>query len=169
MEAGARVYQGKVIVTDGDEKVTIKCGKNIKMKINDIDCETFKIYEVTSKDKIECECEKTEGKRLVDIALSEDKMKAYVKISYVPEIQYKLKDRESFLNLAIAAEKGTSIEPPYFLADELKKELNAKKENNFDWLKDDKLFTDEHLNDPETTSTKLDSNDDDDDLMNMDF
>ena len=51
----------------------------------------------------------------------------------------------------------------------LKKELNAKKENNFDWLKDDKLFTDEHLNDPETTSTKLDSNDDDDDLMNMDF
>ena len=46
MEAGARVYQGKVIVTDGDEKVTIKCGKNIKMKINDIDCETFKIYEV---------------------------------------------------------------------------------------------------------------------------
>ena len=51
----------------------------------------------------------------------------------------------------------------------LKRELNAKKENNFDWLKDDKLFTDEHLNDPETTSTKLDSNDDDDDLMNMDF
>lgn len=126
MEAGARVYQGKVIVTDGDEKVTIKCGKNIKMKINDIDCETFKIYEVTSKDKIECECEKTEAKRLLDIILSEDKMKAFVKISYIPEIQYKLKDRENFLNLAIAAEKGNSIEPPHFSAEELKKELNAK-------------------------------------------
>ncbi len=126
MEAGARVYQGKVIVTDDDEKVTIKCGKNIKMKINDIDCETFKIYEVTSKDKIECECEKTEAKRLLDIILSEDKMKAFVKISYIPEIQYKLKDRENFLNLAIAAEKGNSIEPPHFSAEELKKELNAK-------------------------------------------
>lgn len=59
----------------------------------------------------------------------------------------------------------------------LKKEIEAKKENNFDWLKDDKLFNDKHLNDKEDSEKKesdaiskiLNDNSDDDDLMNMDF
>lgn len=58
----------------------------------------------------------------------------------------------------------------------LKKEIEAKKENNFDWLKDDKLFNDKHLNDPEEKkddsnfySKSIDETPEDDDLMNMDF
>lgn len=60
----------------------------------------------------------------------------------------------------------------------LKKEIEAKKENNFDWLKDDKLFNDKHLSDPEKKETTMSPgksilhsslNDDEDDLMNMDF
>lgn len=68
MEVGAKVYQGRIVVNDGeaDEKITIKAGKNVELKINDTDCEPFKVYEVTSKDKIECECTKTESKRLAD-------------------------------------------------------------------------------------------------------
>ena len=73
MEVGAKVFQGRIIINDGeaDEKITIKAGKNICLKINDIDCEPFGIYEVTSKDRIECECIKTEGKRNVHIRISE--------------------------------------------------------------------------------------------------
>ena len=128
MEVGAKVYHGRIIVTDGeaDEKITIKVGKHIKLRINDIDCEAFKIYEVTSEDKIECECEKTEAQRFADIRLSEDKMKAYIKVRYVPAIQYKLKERESFMNLAIGAEEGNSIEPPHFSEDEIKEILKDK-------------------------------------------
>ena len=128
MEVGAKVYHGRIIVTDGeaDEKITIKAGKHIKLRINDIDCEAFKIYEVTSEDKIECECEKTEAQRFADIRLSEDKMKAYIKVRYVPAIQYKLKERESFMNLAIGAEEGNSIEPPHFSEDEIKEILKDK-------------------------------------------
>ncbi|WP_270501614.1 FapA family protein [Clostridium butyricum] len=128
MEVGAKVFQGRIIINDGeaDEKITIKAGKNICLKINDIDCEPFGIYEVTSKDKIECECIKTEGKRNVHIRISEDKMKAYIKIDYIPEIQYKLKDRDVFMNLAVAAEEGELTEPPHFTVEELK---NILKEN----------------------------------------
>ncbi|WP_321994297.1 FapA family protein [Clostridium butyricum] len=128
MEVGAKVFQGRIVINDGeaDEKITIKAGKNICLKINDIDCEPFGIYEVTSKDKIECECIKTEGKRNVHIRISEDKMKAYIKIDYIPEIQYKLKDRDFFMNLAVAAEEGELTEPPHFTVEELK---NILKEN----------------------------------------
>lgn len=128
MEVGAKVFQGRIVINDGeaDEKITIKAGKNICLKINDIDCEPFGIYEVTSKDKIECECIKTESKRNVDIRISEDKMKAYIKIEYIPEIQYKLKDRDFFMNLAVAAEEGELTEPPHFTVEELK---NILKEN----------------------------------------
>lgn len=127
MEVGAKVYHGRVIVTDGDvdEKITIKAGKNIKLKINDTDCEPFKVYEVTSNDKIECDCEKTESKRMADIRISNDKMKAYIKVAYLPEIRYKLKERETFLNLAIAAEEESRKDPPHFSPEEIKAILNT--------------------------------------------
>ena len=99
-------------------------GKNINLKINDVECESFKIYEVTSNDKIECDCEKTESKRLADIRISDDKMKAYIKVTYIPEIRYKIKERESFLNLAIAAEEESREDPPHFTPEELKGILN---------------------------------------------
>lgn len=127
MEVGAKVYHGRVIVTDGDvdEKITIKAGKNIRLKINDTDCEPFKVYEVTSNDKIECDCEKTESKRMADIRISDDKMKAYIKVTYLPEIRYKLKERETFLNLAIAAEEESRKDPPHFSPEEIKGILNT--------------------------------------------
>lgn len=62
-------------------------------------------------------------------------------------------------------EKNTSSYLDEF--ENLKKELESKKENNFDWLKDDKLFNDQHLNDSEDSLDN--SKTTDDDLMNMDF
>lgn len=84
----------------------------------------------------------------------------------------KLKEDDNFETDNTIKKDETSINNNYLEEFEnLKKELEEKKENNFDWLKDDKLFTDKHLNDPETKDTKIDVNNDndDDDLMNMEF
>lgn len=127
-EVGAKVVNGEVIVIDGlnNEVITIKARKNINLFINGEKCENYKAYEVTSKDEIKCFCEKTEATRKVDITTSEDKMKAYITVEYTPEIEYKLKDREVYLNLAIAAEEVSQKDPIHFNILELKKILQEK-------------------------------------------
>ena len=60
------------------------------------------------------------------LTISEDKMKAYITVEYTPEIEYKLKDRESFLNLAISTEIVSEKEPEHFTILELKKILKEK-------------------------------------------
>lgn len=49
MEFGARVCHGKVIVNDNgaDEKITIKAGKNVKLKINDVPSEIKILFKPT--------------------------------------------------------------------------------------------------------------------------
>lgn len=127
-EVGAKVVDGEVIVIDGinNETITIKARKNISLFINGEKCENYKTYEVTSKDEIKCICEKTEASRKVNITTSEDKMKAYMTVEYIPEIQYKLKERETFLNLAISTEVISKKEPVYFNIIELQKILKEK-------------------------------------------
>jgi uncharacterized protein (DUF342 family) len=127
-EVGAKVVNGEVIVIDGlnNEIITIKARKNINLFINGDKCENYKAYEVTSKDKIKCFCEKTEASRKVDITTSKDKMKAYMTVEYTPEFEYKLKDRETFLNLAISTEVISKRDPVCFSILELKNILKEK-------------------------------------------
>lgn len=127
-EVGAKIVNGEIIVVDGldNEVITIKARKNINLFINGDKCENYKAYEVTSKDVIVCTCEKTEASREVDVIISEDKMKAYIKVEYTPEIEYTLKDREAFLNLSIATEMVAKNEPEYFTILELKNILKEK-------------------------------------------
>ncbi|WP_160688395.1 FapA family protein [Clostridium sp. C2-6-12] len=124
-EVGAKVVNGEVIVIDGlnNEVITIKARKNINLFINGEKCENYKAYEVTSKDEIKCICEKTEASRKVNITTSEDKMKAYITVEYVPETEYKLKDKEAFLNLAISTEILSEKEPIHFNIAELERLL----------------------------------------------
>lgn len=124
-EVGAKVVNGKIVVVDGlnDEIVTIKARKNINLFINGEKCENYKAYEVTSKDVIICTCEKTEASRRVNITTSNDKMKAYMTVEYVPESEYKLKDKEAFFNLAISTEIVSQKEPVHFNIIELQKIL----------------------------------------------
>lgn len=124
-EVGAKVVNGEIIVIDGlrGEKITIKAHENINLIINDKLCENYKEYEVTSNDKISYTCEKTKSNREVNISISEDKMKAYITVKYTPEIEYKLKDREAFLSLAISTEIVSEREPEHFTIDEIKKAL----------------------------------------------
>jgi len=127
-EVGAKVVNGEIIVVDGlnNESITIKARKNINLFINDNKCENYKAYEVTSKDKITYICEKTESNREVNVIISDDKMKAYITVEYTPEMEYILKDREAFLNLAISTEMASKNEPEYFTILELKNILKEK-------------------------------------------
>ena len=127
-DEGAKVVNGKIIVVDSskEERITIKARKNIKLFINEKECEIYKVYEVTSNDIITYNCEKTEAIREANVIVSEDKMKVYITVQYTPEIEYKLKDREAFLNLAISTEIVSQKEPEHFTVFELKKMLKEK-------------------------------------------
>ena len=127
-DEGAKVVNGKIIVVDSskEERITIKARKNIKLFINDKECDIYKVYEVTSNDIITYNCEKTEAIREANVIVSEDKMKVYITVQYTPEIEYKLKDREAFLNLAISTEIVSQKEPEHFTVFELKKMLKEK-------------------------------------------
>lgn len=127
-EVGAKIANGEIIVNEGvnGEVITIKAQKNVNLFINDVECEQFKEYEVTSKDKITYKCEVTPAKREANIIISEDKMNAYMTVEYIPEIRYKVKDREPFINLAIAAEILSQQEPEHFTIVELHRKLKEK-------------------------------------------
>ncbi len=127
-EVGARVVNGKIIVVDysNEEPITIKASENIDLYINDKACETCKVYKVSSNDKITCNCEKTESSREINVTVSKDKSKAYVNVEYTPEIEYELKDRDSFLNLSISTEVFSEKEPEHFTILELKEILKEK-------------------------------------------
>lgn len=126
-EIGAKVVNGEIIVVDGSnvESITIKAHENINLFINDNLCECYKEYKVTSNDKITYNCEKTLANREVNVRISKDKMKAYMTVKYMPEIKYKLKDREIFLNLALSTEIVYEKEPEHFTIDEIKKILKG--------------------------------------------
>lgn len=127
-DEGAKIVNGEIIVLDSSkgERITIKARKNIKLFINDKECDIYKVYEVTSNDIITYNCEKTEAIREANVIVSEDKMKVYITVQYTPEIEYKLKDREAFLNLAISTEIVSQKEPEHFTVFELKKMLKEK-------------------------------------------
>ena len=127
-DVGAKVVNGEIIVIDGsnEEHITIKARKNVNLFINGDKCENYRAYEVTSSDKITCTCEKTQSKREATVIISEDKMKAYVTVQYIPEIEYKLKDKETFLNLAISTEVISEREPKHFTVLEIKEILRTK-------------------------------------------
>lgn len=124
-DIGAKIVNGEIIIVDGTNKesITIKPRKNVNLFINEVKCEKYKEYEVTSKDIITYDCEKTLSKREAVITISEDKMKAYITVEYTPEIEYKLKDRETFLNLAISTEIVSQKEPEHFTELEIKEIL----------------------------------------------
>ncbi|CUU47967.1 DUF342 domain-containing protein [Clostridium beijerinckii] len=127
-EVGAKVVNGKIIIADGinGEIITIKAKENVNLFINDVECERFKPYEVSSKDKITYNCETTPAKREVNITISEDKMKAYMTVEYTPKTEYKIKDREFYINLAVSTEVLSAEEPEYFTVQELYRKLKEK-------------------------------------------
>lgn len=127
-EFGVKVENDKIIVIDclEEQMITIQTNKNVNLFINDVLCEEKKAYEVKSTDKITYTCKKTEAIRKADVVIAKDKMKAYVRIEYIPEIQYKLKDTQISLNLTICTEVVSEKYPELFRVEELKEILKEK-------------------------------------------
>lgn len=129
MGIGAKICNGEIVVIDGsnDEKITIKATKHVNLFINGKPCESNIAYEVCSKDDISYTCEKIPGKRMLDIKVSQDKMKAYLNVNYEPEKSFKLKERGLFFNLALSTEEVKIDNVPHYTVQEIKDEL--KKHN----------------------------------------
>lgn len=125
LATGAKVINGEIIVTDGNDQelITIKALNHINLFINNKPCEINQVYEINSLDTIMYTCEKIPSKREVNVIISEDRMRAYMTVVYAPEIQYKLKDRDCFLNLALATEIEYQKNPEPFSTLELRQIL----------------------------------------------
>lgn len=53
-------------------------------------------------------------------------MKAYLRIEYLPEIEYKLKDKPPVVNLALSLEEVSKKYPSKFTVEEVKEVLKEK-------------------------------------------
>lgn len=128
LEQGIKVVNGEIIFQSdcSDKKLTIKARKYINLFINDKLCKQFEENVVTKDDKISYTLEKSEAKREMNIFISEDKMSAYIRIEYLPEIEYKLKDKHSFINLALSVEELSRKYPEKYTIEEVRRMLREK-------------------------------------------
>ncbi|AGX43199.1 DUF342 domain-containing protein [Clostridium saccharobutylicum] len=129
---GAKVENGKIIVckkpSDNDsETVTIKSCDGIELLINGQPCDNKTLYTITELDKIEYISKKTEAIRNFNIETSEDKMKCYVIVEYIPEYTYELVDKSIHRNLALKTKRVEGNYPNKYTISEAKEIL---KKNN---------------------------------------
>lgn len=131
-QIGARVENGKIIVTENDnedssESITIKPCEGIKLYINRELCNEKMSYKVTQHDEIEYKSEKTEAVKNVKVTISKDKMEGYICIQYIPEYTYKLKDKPAYRHLALKAMKVKGDYPQKYTVTEIKEVLRQYK------------------------------------------
>lgn len=131
-EIGARVENGKIIVTENgreesSKSITIKPCEGIKLYINGEPCNEKMSYKVTRYDEIENKIEKTEAVKNVKVTISEDKMEAYICIEYIPEYTYKLKDKPNYRHLSLRVMKVKGDYPQKYTVTEIKEILRQNK------------------------------------------
>jgi len=130
-QIGARVYNGEIIVNQNHEEksgdITIRSCEGIKLFINGNACNDRMSYKITEYDEIYYKSEKTEGKRNVSATVSKDKMEAYISIDYIPEYQYKLRDKPINKNLVLRATKIKGEDPKKYTITEIKEILRQNK------------------------------------------
>jgi len=125
---GIKVVNGEILFENNniDQKFTIKARNNINLFINDELCKPFEENVVTKDDKIEYTLKKQESSREVNVFISEDKMSAYIRVEYTPEIEYKLRDKQPFINLALSVDEVSRKDPEYYTVEELKSIIKEK-------------------------------------------
>ena len=124
---GARVENGKIRITESknkDEIITIKSCQGVNLFINGE--KVNQITPVTCEDRIEYKFEEIEPIRNVDIAITKDKMEAYINIKSIPEHIYELVDQEYQKNLTIIKKKVGEKYPLKYTLAELKELLKSK-------------------------------------------
>ncbi len=124
---GAKVEEGKIIITESenkDEIITISPCPGMILLINGQKCDG--ITPVTCEDKIEYKFEEVEPIRDIDISITNDKMKAYINIKSIPAHIYKLNEQKYQKNLTLTRKKIDDKYLPKFTSKELKEFIKSK-------------------------------------------
>ncbi len=126
---GIRVIDGKIDFSKDltNEKIYIKACEHINLFINDVHCKNYEEYEVSWIDDITYTIDNQEGKRTLELLVTDDKMEASLRVKYIPTVEYKLKDFLQFTTrLSLEAEIENKFEPDYYTVLELKSFLSEK-------------------------------------------
>lgn len=118
------IKNGKLIIEDpkaGGNPATLLIPPNLDVTVNG---QTGKgTIEVTSESDVKVNFPKQTAKRNLNITISENDMKAYISINYLPEQSYCLKDCEKNKKIIISTEVKNIQYPPKFNREEIIKEL----------------------------------------------
>lgn len=129
-EVGAKVVDGRVVFSDKlkySDNIFIKSSEKVNMYINGEACIDSKEYSINKEDIITYTIENQEEKREINLFISDDKMKASLRIEYFPKIKYKLKDTLVFSEkLMLCTEIEERTEPEHYTVDEVKKYLKDR-------------------------------------------
>lgn len=119
-----KVVEGRIIVTDpsnGGIPASLIPSREIGILV---DGRQAKVKtEVYEKSNIEVILDETAAKRLLDIKLSDDRLKAYADVTLIPGRKYKLKESNEVSEIQLDCEISEEAWPPFFTQDEVKKEL----------------------------------------------
>lgn len=116
----AKVENGNLIISDGKnvgQGATIIKGSGITLIVDGK--EIAHKAKVTSESKVEIIFETHKAKREVNIRISEDKLSAFIKVSYAPNITYNIEDVKEEKSIVLNAVKIKEDYPPQLTKDEL--------------------------------------------------
>lgn len=123
------VQGGQLIIKDADadstvEKPTVLKGKGVNLRVDGNDVAGR--VPVTSKSEIEIEFENQQGKREINISISEDKMECYISLKYTPERIYGLQDVKENTKIVLNSVLIKEKYPPLYNEDDIITVLKSK-------------------------------------------
>jgi uncharacterized protein len=121
---GAKVENGKIIVKDFEDEntaITIEPCKEVILIVNGKKCNSK--TQVNSNDKIEYSFVEEEVERNANVAITTNKLEAYLTIKVNPQSEFKLVDTPYEKNLKLNVKKIGEKYPPKYTAKELKEVL----------------------------------------------
>lgn len=127
LEAGAKIKDGKIVVTnfkDNNYIITIKPCEGVILLVNGQECKD--VTPVTEQDKIEYKFEEEIAIRDINISITLDKMEAYITTKCIPQKVYKLEEQEYCKKLFLNKVKVSEKYPTNYKVSELEEILKSK-------------------------------------------
>lgn len=131
-DVGVKIANGRIVFSDNcdDKQIFVKAGEHVNLFINGEACRSLEEYRISNFDELTYSFDDEEYRREINVFVSDDKMKAAMRIEYFDEIHYKLKDTEFYsckLLLDTEAEEIRTAER--YTLEELKRYLKDKNIN----------------------------------------
>ena len=123
-EAKIGIKSGQIFYIDGEKQPLLKVGEGVEVYVNGVKVES-QIF-IKKDDVVKIVPKIIEGKRNLNINVSQDAMEVYLEVSYEPYIEYEIEDKEPQNELLVEGKiKHKSIKK--FTADEIEMLLREKK------------------------------------------